>query len=214
MHSGRYRPETSAVVTPTYYDSGMAAPGITRHRRPFLAPIWITALIALLAAAALFVGVRLAVRYLTDVSTVVVLRHAENVSSPGGGLALSDAGQARAARLAQMFGGSEDAGAVRLVISSDIRRARETAAPLAARLGLEVQVLPVADIDAVVRTVKREGHGLTSVVVGHSDTVPQIVAALSGRRHAPVSVDEGDYGSIFVVTVSSLGPARVLQFRY
>ncbi|MCC6170614.1 MAG: histidine phosphatase family protein [Gammaproteobacteria bacterium] len=192
----------------------MAAPGITRHRRPFLAPIWITALVVLFAGAVLFVGARLALTYLNDVSTVVVLRHAEKAASPAGDPALTEEGRARAERLAQMFGdAAADLGAVRLVISSDARRARETAAPLAARLGLAVRVLPAADVDAVVQTVHREGRGLTSLVVGHADTVPRLIAAL-GDGPAQVTVEEGDYGSIFIVTISSFGPAKVLQLRY
>ena len=165
----------------------MAVPGITRHRRPFLAPIWITALVVLFAGAVLFIGARLALTYLNDVSTVVVLRHAEKAASPAGDPALTEEGRARAQQLAQMFGGVADAGAVRLVISSEARRARETAEPLAARLGLAIRVLPAADVDAVVHTLHREGRGLTSLVVGHADTVPRLVAAL-GDGPAQVTV--------------------------
>ena len=191
----------------------MNAPGITRHRRPFLAPIWIGALLAVLAGTLVFVGVRFAILYLTDVSTIVVLRHAEKSDAPAGDPALSAAGQARAERLAAMFGSPSDAGPVRHVYASDTRRARETAAPLAARLGLPVRTLPAGDVAALLRTLRAEGHGETAVVVGHANTVPQIVAGLSGGR-VRVSLDDEDYGSLFIVTVSSFGPPRVLRLRY
>ena len=191
----------------------MNAPGITRHRRPFLAPIWIGAALALLAGTLVFVGVRFAILYLTDVSTIVVLRHAEKADVPADDPSLSAAGQARAARLAAMFGGPSDAGPVRHVYASATRRARETAAPLAARLGLPVRTLPGGDVAALVRTLRAEGHGETSVVVGHANTVPQIVAGLSGGR-ARVTLDYREYESLLVVTVSSFGPPRVLRLRY
>src|SRR5262249_54098683 len=35
---------------PTRYHAHMAAPGITRHRRPFLAPVWVSLLVAVLLA--------------------------------------------------------------------------------------------------------------------------------------------------------------------
>jgi broad specificity phosphatase PhoE len=191
----------------------MKAPGITRQRRPFLAPIWIAALLALIAGTVLFVGVRIAALYLTDVSTVIVLRHAEKAGSPAEDPALSAEGQARAARLAQMLGGPSDAGPVRHIFSSEARRARETAAPLATRLGIELRTIPGRDLDALLRAVRRDGRGVTSVVVGHGDTVPQIVAGLSDGR-ARVTLDDGDHGSMFIVTVSSFGPPRVVRLRY
>lgn len=191
----------------------MNAPGITRHRRPFLAPIWIGAALAVLAGTLVFVGVRFAILYLTDVSTIVVLRHAEKAAAPADDPQLSAAGLARAERLAAMLGAPSDAGPVRHVYASDTRRARETAAPLAARLGLPVRTLPAGDVAALLRTLRAEAHGETSVVVGHANTVPQIVSGLSGGR-ARVALDEGDYDSLFIVTVSSFGPARVLRLRY
>ncbi|MCU0758692.1 MAG: histidine phosphatase family protein [Steroidobacteraceae bacterium] len=191
----------------------MNAPAITRHRRPFLAPIWIAALLALAVGTALFVGVRLAAYYLTDVSTVIVLRHAEKASFPADDPPLAAEGRARAERLAAMLGGPSDAGPVRHVYSSEARRARDTAAPLAARLGVEVETVAGGDVDALVRAVRRDARGETSVVVGHGDTVPQIVAELADGR-LQVTLDEGDHGSMFVVTVSSFGPPRVLRLRY
>lgn len=191
----------------------MNAPGITRHRRPFLAPIWIGGALAVLAGTLVFVGVRFAILYLTDVSTIVVLRHAEKADAPADDPSLSAAGLARAARLAALLGGPSDAGPVRHVFASQTRRARETAAPLAARLGLVVRTLPGSDVAALLRTLRAEGHGETSVVIGHANTVPQIVAGLSrGRIH--VTLDDTDYDSLFIVTVSSFGPPRVLRLRY
>lgn len=191
----------------------MKAPGITRQRRPFLAPIWIAALLALFAGTVLFVGVRLAALYLTDVSTVIVLRHAEKAGSPAEDPALSADGQARAARLAQLLGGPSDAGPVRRIFTSEARRARETAAPLAQRLGIEPRTILARDVDGLLRALRREGRGVTSVVVGHGDTVPAIVAGLSDGR-SRVALDDADHGSLFVVTVSSFGPPRVVRLRY
>lgn len=52
------------------------------------------------------------------------------------GVALSEEGRAQATRLAEWFAGHP----VAAVLSSPVQRARETAAPVAARLGLPVQV--------------------------------------------------------------------------
>jgi broad specificity phosphatase PhoE len=191
----------------------MNAPVLTRQRRPFLAPIWIAGLLALVAGTTLFVGLRLAAYHLGDVSTVIVVRHAEKATSPADDPPLSAAGRVRADSLAAMLGAPSDAAPVRHVYSSEARRARETAAPLAARLGVEVEVVPGRDVETLLRTLRRDARGQTSVVVGHGDTVPRIVQALGDGR-VQVVLDEADHGSIFVVTVSSLGPPRVLRLRY
>lgn len=190
----------------------MNTPGVVRGRRAFLAPIWVAAVSALIAGTVLFVGVRLAVMGFTEISTVIVLRHAEKLEASDD-TPLSPQGTARAERLAAMFGGATETGAVGAIYSSDLRRARDTAAPLAARLALPVVTLPPGDVEALLARLRREGRGRTSVVVGHSNTVPQIVAGLTGGRFEVV-VEPDDFGSVFIVTVSSFGPPSVLRLRY
>jgi broad specificity phosphatase PhoE len=190
----------------------MKTPGVARGRRAFLAPIWIAAISALIAGTVLFVGIRLAVLRFAEISTVIVLRHAEKLDSSDD-TPLSPLGVARAERLAGMLGGGMETGAVRAIYSSDLRRARDTAAPLAARLSLPVVTLPARDIEALLARVRREGRGATSVVVGHSDTVPQIVAGLTGGS-VEVVLEPQDFGSLFIVTVSSFGPPSVLRLTY
>ena len=98
------------------------------------------------------------------------------------------------------------------IYATKTRRAQATAAPLAARLGL-----PVAIADdppgALARRLRREQHGGVTLVVGHSNTVPQIVAALTSRQDIPAIADD-DFGTIYVVTVPDVGRASVLRLRY
>jgi len=178
-----------------------------------MAPIWIAAVAALVASTGLFLGVRLAVTQFAEVSTIVVLRHAETQPSGAADPALSAAGEARAMRLAQMFGEADATGSVRSIYASDTQRARATAAPLAVRLGLKVETLAAGGIDDRLERLRAAGRGRTSLVVGDSNTVPRIIEQLSGGR-IKVSVDEADHGSVFVVTVSSFGAPSVLKLRY
>lgn len=171
------------------------------------------ALAALVAGTALFVAVRLAAFHLTTVSTVIVLRHAEKLPGPGADPSLSAEGEARALRLARMFGDASAAGAVRLILSSDAARARQTAAPLAARLGLEVETLAGGDVSGLLRRIRDRGRGGTTLVVGHGNTVPQIVSGLTDGR-VEVRLGEEEFGTIFVLTISDFGPPRVLQLAY
>ena len=118
-----------------------------------------------------------------------VMRHLEKAE--GQDPALSAEGASNAARLASWFGKDRPAA----IYVSTTRRARETAAPLAARLGLTVKEYDPRDTPGLVARVKAEAG--TVLVVGHSNTVPEIVAQLGGAR--PADLAETDYGDIFRV---------------
>lgn len=118
-----------------------------------------------------------------------VMRHLEKAE--GQDPALSAEGERNARRLASWFGGDRPA----TIYASATRRARETAAPLAARLGLTVREYDPRDTAGLVARVKAETG--TVLVVGHSNTVPEIVARLGGAR--PADLAETDYGDIFRV---------------
>lgn len=85
---------------------------------------------------------------------------------------------------------------------SDYKRTRQTAAPLAARLGLTPILYDPADTPGLIARV-RAARGPV-LIVGHSNTVPDIVAGLGGTRPAPL-VHE-DFGDIWRV-----GPNGVTQ---
>jgi len=78
---------------------------------------------------------------------------------------------------------------------SNARRAQETAAPLAQRLHLQPKIYNAADVAGLIEMVERE-HG-TVLIVGHSNTVPDIVERLGGVRPAPIP--ETRYGDIWHV---------------
>jgi broad specificity phosphatase PhoE len=78
---------------------------------------------------------------------------------------------------------------------SDYKRTRQTAAPLAARLALSLTVYDPRDTPGLLARVRAEAGPV--LIVGHSNTVPDIVAALGGTRPAPL-VHE-DFGDLWVV---------------
>jgi broad specificity phosphatase PhoE len=78
---------------------------------------------------------------------------------------------------------------------SDYKRTRQTAGPLAERLGLQLTIYDPSDTPALIARVRAEAGPV--LIVGHSNTVPDIVAALGGTRPAPL-VHE-DFGDIWRV---------------
>ena len=119
-----------------------------------------------------------------------VMRHLEK--GEGADPGLSPGGTAAAQRLAALL---EGRAMPRAIYVSPTRRARETAAPLAARLGLTPREYNPADTAALVAQVRSEPGPV--LVVGHSNTVPDIVAALGGTRPDPLS--DVDYGTVWMV---------------
>jgi broad specificity phosphatase PhoE len=185
----------------------MEAPAITRQRRPFLAPIWVAAALALLVAAFAVWGYRS-----LKTTTVVVVRHAEKELGSIDNSPLAPEGELRAERLAQMFGRSNGVGKLDAIYVSDTRRTQQTAAPLAARLRLQPVILPAGDSQFVARRAVHDHPGGTVLVVGHSNTIPEIVERISGIEIAPPAEDKFD--EIYVVSVPTLGKSSVLRFEY
>lgn len=142
---------------------------------------------------------------------VVLVRHAEKATAPADDPALSPAGQQRAEDLTQAL---EHAG-ITAIITTQFRRTRDTAQPLATRLHIEPQVVAahrgesaihVAEVAAAIR--KQSGNVL---VVGHSNTVAQIAAALGGA--ALQDLCETTYG-LALVLQPEVKDAALLRLRY
>jgi broad specificity phosphatase PhoE len=112
-----------------------------------------------------------------------------------------------------MFGDPKSPGRIDAIYVSPALRNRLTAAPLAARLGLAPVVVASDDSKALARRILHEHEGGRVLVIGHVDTVPQIVAALSGNGNVP-AIDAGDYGTMYIVTVPRIGFANLLRLSY
>lgn len=111
--------------------------------------------------------------------TVVLVRHAEKAAAPAGDPPLSPAGQARAQALSDQLRGAK----VSAILTTQFARTRDTAAPLSARTGVPVRVVPVGanleeHLAAVVALARAAPADSTVVIVGHSNTVPLLAKAL------------------------------------
>ena len=125
---------------------------------------------------------------------IVVVRHAEKVADGSADPTLTEAGEARALALSQALSGAR----VAALIATQYRRTRLTLQPLSARHDLDIEVVD-ADSDAIdahiIAVAEAARSNMTDglvVIAGHSNTVPLIVEALSGRTAEPMSEDEYD----------------------
>jgi broad specificity phosphatase PhoE len=146
-------------------------------------------------------------------STVFVVRHAERADTTPGTPPtmsadpdLSEAGRARAASLATML---KDAN-ISAIYATEFKRTQQTAAPLAKALGLTVNTLPASETKGLVEQVRAAKSPV--LIVGHSNTVPEIVKALGITT--PLTVGDTEFDNLFVVTTSTTGGSSLLRLHY
>ncbi|MGE0443198.1 MAG: histidine phosphatase family protein [Gemmatimonadales bacterium] len=130
--------------------------------------------------------------------TVFVVRHAEK-GAEGQDPSLTADGNARAEALAHLLG---DAGVTR-IYTSQFKRTRETAAPLAKHLGVTAEVIDAQKMGDLIGTLQQLPAGTRAVVVSHSNLVPAIVERLSGQKVGELT--DADYDRIYVVTTGGNG---------
>lgn len=142
-------------------------------------------------------------------TTVYVLRHAEraDTEAPARDPHLSAAGHARAAQLADLLIAEN----ITNVFSSDYHRTRETAQPLAGRLGLAVQSYDPGALDEL--ATKLGDLPGRHVVVGHSNTTPQLVELLGGVPGTPID-DAVEFDRLYIVVRHAAGRVTTLHLRY
>lgn len=116
-----------------------------------------------------------------------VMRHLQK--GEGEDPPLSEAGQAGARKLIGLFAADPP----RVIYVSTTRRAYETAAPVARKLRVKVRRYDPANTGALIGRVLRERGPV--LIVGHSNTVPEVVERLGGERPAPLA--ETDYGDVW-----------------
>jgi broad specificity phosphatase PhoE len=125
--------------------------------------------------------------------TVYVMRHLHKAA--GDDPPLTEEGASLARLVAGQLGGL----GIKAVFATATRRAAQTAVPLAQSLRIPVTTYEPRDVAGLVATVQAiRGNVL---VVGHSNTVPDIVAALGGTRPEPIS--DTEYGTIYIVKAGS-----------
>ena len=130
-----------------------------------------------------------AVEPMAQVPTIYVTRHMRKAE--GEDPSLSAQGAAEAVRLAELL---KDR-AIAAVFVTPTKRSRETGDPVARATGARIETYDPRDNEALARRAAAIAGSI--LIVGHSNTVPAIVAAVGGTP--PAAMTEEDYGRIFAV---------------
>ena len=148
-------------------------------------------------------------------TTVIFVRHAEKAASPAEDPGLNEAGQRRATELARQLVDADVVPGVGVdaVYSTSFRRTVETARPVAEALDLQIMTYDAADTAAFLESLVREYKGKIILVVGHSNTVPEMIANLGASKNVP-EIAENEYDNIYLVSIPWFGKTKTIRLRY
>lgn len=146
-------------------------------------------------------------------TTMIFVRHAEKALTPIDDPALSAAGQARAAELARQLVDADVVAGIDAIYSTDFRRTVETVQPVADALNLEINRYDPDDNEAVLERILKEHKGQIILVVGHSNTVPTLIADLGASKLVP-PIAEAEYDNIYLVSIPWFGKTKTIRLRY
>ena len=174
---------------------------------PIIKPIRLVAYLLLSALAAC--SSTPAVKDSDAAATFVIVRHAEKSSDDAQDPSLSETGKARAQSLARLLADASLSAAY----ATGFRRTQQTAQPAADAHGIKITIydakMPATTLAAQLRATHAHGAVL---VVGHSNTVPDIVSALSGQPVDAISDDQ--YDLVYRVGTGSDGKVTLTRDRY
>lgn len=146
-------------------------------------------------------------------TTIIFVRHAEKEITEDDDPVLSDAGKVRAAELTRQLVDADVIRGIDAIYATQFRRTQETAAPLADALDIPIHTYDADDTESVLDEIVREHKGRIILVVGHSDTLPALIANLGASKRVPPIAD-GEYDNIYVVSIPWFGKTKTIRLRY
>jgi phosphohistidine phosphatase SixA len=152
-------------------------------------------------------------------TTVYLVRHAERADEPRQDPPLTEKGTARAQELARILGNAN----IKAIITSQFARTKLTAEPVAKQANIAVtsislslnpsnprQISEQSTAEVTNKILERAGESV--LVIGHSNSIPDVIKMLGGD--VVPTIDEQKFNDLFVVTVYAKGKAKVAHLKY
>ncbi len=146
-------------------------------------------------------------------TTMIFVRHAEKAATPADDPPLSAAGDQRAAELARQLVDADVVAGIDAIYSTPFRRTIETVQPTADALDLDVNLYAPDDNEAVLSEILKAHKGKIILVVGHSNTVPGLIADLGASKNVP-AIAEYEYDNMYLVSIPWFGKTKTIRVRY
>lgn len=128
----------------------------------------------------------------TLAADIYLVRHAEKQTGVSEDPSLTETGRLRAANLAVVLKSAE----LEHVFTTDYKRTRETAVPVAESAGVEMEIYDPEGLDALAARLLKSRD--SALVVGHSNTTPELVDLLGGEAGQPI-VEAWEYDRLYLL---------------
>ena len=146
-------------------------------------------------------------------TTIIFVRHAEQISHDEADPSLSEAGKRRVAELTRQLEFADVVQGIDAIYSTDLKRSTETAQPLAERLDLPINIYDGLDTETVLEEILKAHKGEVILVVGHSNTVPELIANLGASKNVP-PIERGEFDNIYIISIPWFGKTKTIRLRY
>jgi broad specificity phosphatase PhoE len=144
-----------------------------------------------------------------QITTFIVVRHAEKMADGSKNPELSPEGKKRADALAKILNKLE----INKIYSTNYARTQQTVQPIAQAKGLTINEYEAKPQAAFFQKLLQENEGKTVLIVGHSNTVNEILNILTQtQKYKPL--EDSEYQHIFIVAKAKNGDAQVLNWNY
>jgi broad specificity phosphatase PhoE len=153
-------------------------------------------------------------------TTVIFVRHADTDAPmatagdpPEGDPPLNERGRRRSELLADFLQDIDVVAGVDAIYASDLKRTQQTAAPLARRLGIEVETEDPHNVETFMRDVRRQHKGKIILIVTQADAIAPLVEELHGSKKIP-EIGPEEYDNVYIVSIPWFGKVKTLRVRY
>lgn len=146
-------------------------------------------------------------------TTIIFVRHADKASMPADDPGLSEAGKRRVAELTRQLADIDVVAGIDAVFATPYQRSQETARPIADKLDLPINTYDAEATEEVLETILNNHKGKIVLVVGHSNTLPQLMYDLGASKKVP-TIHEDEYDNIYIVAIPWFGKTKTLRLRF
>ena len=145
-------------------------------------------------------------------TTIIFFRHAEQTSHDEADPPLSEAGQRRVAELTRQLVDADVVAGIDAIYSTPYIRSLETARPLADRLDLPINSYAADDTEEILDTILKNHKGKIILVIGHSNTLPVLIANLGASKKVPV-IAQNEFDNIYIISIPWFGKTKTIRLR-
>lgn len=163
-----------------------------------------------------YVGVAICLAWFFEsqaTTTIIFVRHAEELSIQEDNSSLTREGKIRSAELARQLVDADVIAGVDAIYSTSYLYSKETAYPLSQALNIPIEIYDIGDTELIIEDIIKLYKGKIILVVGHSSTIPLMIGNMGASKVVP-RINDNEYDNIYLVSIPWFGKTKTIRLRY